>query len=275
LRYQETDGRFTFSVIVVDNDRLRSAENTVCDAAFGSPIPVYYYLEERQSIALARNKAIENAAGDFVVFIDDDEFPTTKWLLTLFTACNEHGVDGVLGPVKPHFAEQPPDWLVRGGFYNRPAYPTGLVIDAKQGRTGNVLLKNCLFETAGVQPFRPQFRTGEDQDFFRRMIEKGYVFIWCNEALAYETVPPVRWKRSFLLRRALLRGADSVEHPTFGLREITKSLIAVPVYTASLPLALALGHDKFMVLLVSLFDHAGRLLALLGIDLIKEQYVTE
>ena len=58
------------------------------------------------------------------------------------------------------------------------------------------------------QPFNPEFRQGEDQDFFRRMIDHGHVFIWCNEAVAYEVVPPIRWKRTFMLKRALLRGAS-------------------------------------------------------------------
>ena len=35
----------------------------------------------KQNIALARNKAIENAKGDFIAFIDDDEFPLDQWLL--------------------------------------------------------------------------------------------------------------------------------------------------------------------------------------------------
>ena len=68
-----------------------------------------------------------------------------------------------------------------------------------------------------AQPFRPEFLTGEDQDFFRRMIDRGHVFVWCDEAVAYEVVPPVRWRRTFMLRRALLRGRISLLHPTFGL----------------------------------------------------------
>jgi glycosyltransferase involved in cell wall biosynthesis len=275
LARQETAGRFTFSILVVDNDNLRSAESVVQDCVSGSLVPITYCVENRQNIALARNRAVEQASGDFIAFIDDDEFPTKRWLLTLFNTLDEHDVDGVLGPVKPHFDKQPPGWVVKGGFYDRPSYPTGLVIDGRKGRTGNVLLSKHVFAAAGTEPFRPEFRTGEDQDFFRRMIEKGYVFIWCHEALAYETVLPVRWKRTFMLRRALLRGANSVEHPTFGASDIAKSLLAVPAYSVTLPFALVLGQARFMAYLVSLFDHLGRLLAVLGINPIKEQYVTE
>jgi cellulose synthase/poly-beta-1,6-N-acetylglucosamine synthase-like glycosyltransferase len=274
LRVQDTGGLFTYSIVIADNDELQSGEAVTLDFAAGSHIEIRYCVEPRQNIALARNKAVDNARGDFLAFIDDDEFPGKRWLLTLFKACNDYDADGVLGPVRPYFDKDPPKWVVKGKFYERPTYRTGLVIDWRKGRTGNVLLRRRIFAPGG-QAFRPSFLTGEDQDFFRRMIEKGHSFIWCNEAVAYEVVPPIRWKRTFLLRRAWLRGAIAVVHPAFGPRQIAKSVIAVPVYAAALPFALVLGHHRFMTLLVKLTDHLGKLLSLLGINPIRESYVTE
>lgn len=274
LADQETGGLFTYSVVVADNDQLQSAKAVVLGFADTSSIPIMYCVEPRQSIALARNKAIQNATGDFIAFIDDDEFPSRYWLLTLFNTCNKYDVNGVLGPVKPHFDEEPPKWVVKGKFYERSTYPTGLVIDWRKGRTGNVLLRKEVF-AAGEQPFRPEFRAGSDQDFFRRMIEKGRVFIWCDEAVAYEVVPPIRWKRTFMLRSALLKGSMEPITASFGARDIVKSIIAVPAYTAALPLALMLGQHRFMDLLMRLFDHLGTLLACLGINPIKDQYITD
>jgi succinoglycan biosynthesis protein ExoM len=274
LRDQDTQGEFTYSVVVVDNDKFRSAEEVVSGFTDPSGIDIKYCVEPRQNIALARNMAIENVQGDYVAFIDDDEFPTNRWLLTLFEARKRFGADGALGPVKPHFDSAPPRWVVEGRFYDRPSYPTGYVIDGSKGRTGNVLLKKQIFEALDP-PFRPEFLTGEDQDFFRRMIEKGHTFIWCHEAVAYEVVPPVRWSRGFMLRRALLRGATSLCHPSCGAVDIAKSMLAVPVYAALSPVSLILGQGKFMLCLVKLFDHLGRLLALVGCHPIKEAYVTE
>jgi glycosyltransferase involved in cell wall biosynthesis len=274
LAGQDTGGQFTYSIVVVDNDQLRSAESVALDFAVRCPIPVKYCVESRQNISLARNKAVENATGDFIAFIDDDEYPTRSWLRTLFKTLNERNVDGVLGPVKPDFEQGAPEWVVKGKFYDRPTYPTGLVIDRQKGRTGNVLLKRRIF-AADEPPFRPEFRTGEDQDFFGRMIQKGHVFIWCDEAVAYEVVPAIRWKRGFMLRRALLQGSSSFLNRDRRGFYIAKSIICVPVYTASLPFALLLGHHRFMTLLVKLFDHVGKLLAVMGINAVKEEYVTE
>jgi len=74
LANQDTGDHFTYSIVVVDNDHLRSAETCVLKFSAASPVPIRYYVEPRQNIALARNKAIENANGDFAAFLDDDEF---------------------------------------------------------------------------------------------------------------------------------------------------------------------------------------------------------
>lgn len=275
LERQETKKLFEFSVVVTDNDHLESAKLVVSEFSATSTIPVKYCIEPQQSIALARNKALENATGDYIAFIDDDEFPDNNWLLTLFNTCNKYGVDGVLGPVKPHFDEKPPNWIVKGKFYERPTYETGYKIGWTNGRTGNVILKRQIFEM--VHPaFNPEFLTGEDQDFFRRMIhEKGRVFIWCNEAIAYEIVPPIRWKRRFILRRALLRGKISLKHPTSGVLNTAKSVIAVSVYTILLPVSILLGQHVLMQYLDKIFWHVGKLVTVLGFDPIKENYITE
>jgi len=273
LELQETDGMFSFSIIIVDNDRERSSERVVSEFRTKMAIPVEYHVEPKQNIALARNMAIEYATGNFVAFIDDDESPGKRWLLTLFEACNKHNVDGVLGPVHPRYVETPPAWVIAGKFYDRPTYPTGLVIDWRKGRTGNTLLRREIF-TGIAPPFRPEFRTGEDQDFFRRMIEKGKVFTWCDEAAVFEVVTPIRWNRVFMLKRALLRGYTSLAHPTSAMREILTSAVAAPVYALALPFALAFGQGRFMSLLVRLFDHLGRLLAFVGINPVREPYVT-
>lgn len=274
LRIQDTDHQFSFSILVVDNDRTESAKSIVEPFAKEQSPAVFYAVEPRQNIARARNKAVQCSAGDFVAFIDDDEVPINRWLLTLYTACLRFKVDGVLGPVKPHFDEAPPSWVVKGQFYERPTYPTGLVIDWRKGRTGNVLLRrHVLLEYE--QPFRPEFRNGEDQEFFHRAIGKGHVFIWCDEAIAYETVPPHRWNRRFLLKRALLRGAMEPQTPGFGIRDVAKSFVAVWAYGISLPFVFLVGDDTFMRLLVRLCDHLGKLLAVVGINPVREQYVTE
>jgi succinoglycan biosynthesis protein ExoM len=274
LDRQQTDGLFTFSIVVADNDEAKSAEATIIEFCLSSVTPVKYCVQPRQNIALARNKAVENADGEYLAFIDDDEFPAPDWLLTLFNACNEYQVDGVLGPVKRHFDEVPPTWMRKSRFYDRKVNPTGMRVDWQEARTGNVLLKRQML-VGDTAPFRSEFRAGEDQDFFRRKIEEGRVFIWSAEAEAFEVVPPARWKRMYLLRKALLRGATASLQPSCGAASIAKSTIAVAFYAIALPFVLPLGQHRFMTLLVKLCDHLGKLLAILKINPMKDPYVSD
>src|SRR5262245_23641049 len=101
LREQDTEGLFTYSIVVADNDRLESARQMVTSFAGSTSLAVTYCVEPEQNIALVRNQALALASGEFVALIDDDEFPNRDWLLQAFKACNQPGVDGVLGPVRP------------------------------------------------------------------------------------------------------------------------------------------------------------------------------
>jgi succinoglycan biosynthesis protein ExoM len=272
LQQQVTNDLFTYSVVVVDNDYNKSAKAVVESFKENSNIIVSYHLEPKQNIALARNKAVENVNSNYVAFIDDDEFPGIDWLLQLYNACNKYDVDGVLGPVKPHFEFDPPKWAIKGKFFERSFHETGYVLHWTNTRTGNVFLKN-IFNNKGNK-FKLEFGSGgEDQDFFRRMIEDGYKFIWCNEAPVYERIPPERLEKVFLIKRALLRGKQSTIYQSFGGYEVIKSIVAIPVYIFLLPFTILAGEHVFIKYLIKCFDHIGKILALCRYNAIKDKYV--
>jgi len=266
LEDQRTEALFSYSAVVADNDAAQSARQVVKDFSVTSHVHVTYCFESQQNIALARNNALEHAEGDFIVFIDDDEFPADDWLCHLFKTCLAYGVDGVLGPVKPSFESDPPEWVKKGKFFDRPTFDTGYKVNWDEARTGNVLFKREILNAVDI-PFRSEFATaGEDVDFFRRMMEKGRTFVWCNEAVVHEVVPGSRCTRSYLLKRALLRGSNFHKHPTHRLKNAVKSLIAVPCYTLALPILVLFGQHLFLKCLIKLFDHGSRLLAFVGLS---------
>jgi len=271
IAVQQTDGLFTFSVVVTDNDAAESARATVEQCARDTGQSVTYTVQPERNIALARNTALAHATGNYIVCIDDDEFPVRDWLLQLVRTCEKHQVAGVLGPVLPHFEERTPRWVIKGGFYDRPRHQTGFAMTWQECRTGNVLFRRDILP-ANEPPFRREFGTGgEDQDFFHRMIDRGHRFIWCDEAIAYEVVPPQRCSRRFMLSRALLRGKNSLRHRRGRMKNLLKSLIAVPAYSLALPFLLVAGHHWFMRYFVKLADHFGRLLASLGLNPVNER----
>lgn len=269
LEEQETGDLLEYSIVIVDNDKSESARKTVESFSRKSKVSIGYYVEPEQNIALARNKTVANARGEFIAFIDDDEVPSGEWLMNLYKVCDKFHADGVLGPVIPYYEMRPPKWVVLGKFYERPSERTGEVLHWAKTRTGNVLLRRRIFDK-GDNLFRREFGSGsEDRDFFRRMIAKGFRFLWCAEAPVYEAVTAERCTRSFMLKRALLRG----QQPHFTTIEIAKSFVAIPLYTVALPFLGLTSHHLFMKYLIKDCDHIGRVLAFCGINVIKQKYV--
>ena len=271
LDRQQTGNEFTFSVVVADNDSAESARQSVEQFSRKSSLKIIYCVEPRQNIALARNQALAHSEGNFIAFIDDDEFPATDWLKELLATREKYHADGVLGPVRPHFESPPPRWIIRGRFCERPEHETGRKMSWGECRSGNLLFRRQILDGI-AQPFQAEFGTGgEDMDFFRRMDERGRRFVWCNEAIAYETVPPSRCRRSYMLKRALLRGKNILKHSSGVWRFVAVSVAAAPLYLLFLPITVVLGHHWFMKYCIKLCDHGGRLLAIVGLNSITER----
>ncbi len=271
LKAQQTGNLFTYSVVVIDNDAEASARSIVSDFTSIGGHPVTFAVEPQKNIACARNTAVLHAYGDYIAFVDDDEYPAQDWLLKLFQTCKAADVDGVLGPVRPYFECPPPAWVTKGAFFERPSHRTGMALDWSQTRTGNVLFSRRILPRDEA-PFRVEFGTaGSDMDFFRRLMEQGRVFIWCEEAVVFEVVPPSRCRLSYLLKRALMRGSNFHRHPDNRMKSAVKSVIAVPTYVIALPFLALLGAHVFVKYLIKLCDHLSRLLGFAGIELVGQR----
>ena len=133
-------------------------------------------------------------------------------------------------------------------------------------RTGNFLISEKMIQE-NKDLFNSEFGLtgGEDSDFFKRMVRKNYSFAWCQEALVYETIPATRLTRSYLLKRALLRGVSAAERGSLMSFDTLKSLVAFLCYTPILPFLLLFRHHIFLRYLIKDFDHIGKLMARCGI----------
>ncbi len=264
---------FEYSIVVIDNDANQSAQATV--AAFQERIStdIVYDVEPVANISLARNKAVANAKGDLIAFIDDDEFPEGTWLANLLRAYRESAADGVLGPVLPSYEGTPPRWLVKSGLCIRRSFATGTILnDIRDMRSGNVLLSRDVIK-GRHSLFDPRFgRTGgEDTDFFERTLREGRTFVWSDEARVYETVPRDRQTLRFFIKRALVLGRTAALREAFFSPGTLKSLVALIVYGTSLPILLLLGYHHFVNVFIRGCNHAAKLLAHLGIRLVRER----
>jgi glycosyltransferase involved in cell wall biosynthesis len=203
-RLENVDPTVEVVLVVADNDLSGEARPVVEAARASLPFPVTYVVEEQRGIPQARNACVREAGEvDWYVFVDDDEHVDRNWLSELLRVQRETAAEVVMGPVLPVFAESPPEWAVRGRFFDGPRYPTGTRLH--WAKTSSVLVHSALFESGG---FDTSFglRGGEDTHFFMRAWLEGRSIVWADDAIVYETVPAERVSPSWLVRREYRRG---------------------------------------------------------------------
>ena len=270
----ETGNLFDYRIIVIDNDRNETARPVAMSCRKSMHHVLHYAVEPEQNIAVARNRAISESQGHYVVFIDDDELPEKSWLIRLYQTLIDYRADGVLGPVMPLYCNRPPHWVIRGRFFERPRHSTGHVLHWTQSRTGNVLFSKEVF--AAEPPwFDPKYGSGgEDRQFFKKKIGQGFVFVWCDQAVVYEIIPAKRWHPTVLMKRAFLRGKMACVAATSRPKSVLYSLFAMVIYTSMAPFFFLAGYHCFMHYLIKDLDHIGKVLTFIGIDLVKENYIS-
>lgn len=99
LTQQETDGRFDYEVVIVDNASKDNTQKVVEAFAETSPVTVRYLHESKPGDAPPRNKGIRESDGEWLAFFDDDQFAERRWLLNMLDAAEGHETQVVGGPV--------------------------------------------------------------------------------------------------------------------------------------------------------------------------------
>ena len=230
-------------VIVVDNDDAESGRQAVERArTAGTPFPIHYANETQKNVAIARNRTVELAQGQWLAFVDDDERAPADWLERLAAAATRFDADGVLGPVEPVLPESAPAWLRRGRFYDWERLQTGATVPIKLLRFGNVLLRAAALR-AQQPPFDPAYGLtgGEDGDLLARLTQAGARIVWCDEATVREPVEAARLSLRWLLLRSLRGGQDFARHVLAGRHGAPTAARRARLFARALAQLLAAG----------------------------------
>ena len=267
---QETDGLFSFSISIVDNDPEQSARPVVEDFLREHRIEILYASESDRNLATLRNLSVKSSRGEYVAFIDDDECPADRWLAQHLAAVRLYEASGSLGPILPSYAAPPPEWIVKGRLCERLRMKTGSSLSWGQTRTGNALLKRDIFLDPG-NAFNPKYRLGgEDDDLFRRLMRKGHRFVWCDEATVQETIPAERLTLSYFVKRSRLVGFMSYRYDREersgpgNIAFVLRSTALLVVSTLLLPVCRIAGFRLFAQMLIRHHFHKAVVLTSIG-----------
>ncbi len=201
-------------IVVVDNDPDAGARVMVTTTSWSemrvlgtAPMASIRYVHEpKPGIAAARNRALsEGANADLLIFIDDDERPSSQWLAHLLATYATYHSAAVVGPVLSQYDIEPDQWIRAGGFFERRRFPTGTSVSL--AATNNLLLDLAQVRTLGLT-FDERFGLsgGSDSLFTRQLHQRGGQMIWCDEAIVIDVVPADRLTREWVLQRAFRMG---------------------------------------------------------------------
>lgn len=107
----QTPSGLATEIVVIDNKCTDDTPAVVELAAHKSPIPIRRVVEMRQGLCFCRNRALEEARYEHVVFFDDDVEVAPEWLLGYREAVEKYSAECVVGPVFPEFEITIPSWL--------------------------------------------------------------------------------------------------------------------------------------------------------------------
>lgn len=195
---KKPDNLTDFEILIVDN---APSDDQTKERVANFP-QVRYVQELKAGLDFARNRAIEEAKGEILAFLDDDVVVDREWLLGLIEAWTENPDAGAFtGLVLPYELETDAQILFeqRGGFgrgfekirhgqiaAKNPLYPCGAGIF---GAGCNMAFKrSVLLELGG---FDEALDTGAplpgggDLDIFYRVIRGGYPLIYEPRYLIY------------------------------------------------------------------------------------------
>ena len=104
-----------YEVIVCDNDSNESGRDVVANYE-----RVIYCVQPLQGLSNARNKVVSIASGDFVLFIDDDEYAAPNWISSIMDCQLKYKADVVLGRVVYEIPDSFPIYIKKSIYFKEP-----------------------------------------------------------------------------------------------------------------------------------------------------------
>jgi succinoglycan biosynthesis protein ExoM len=263
-------------VVVADNDTERREGMAVCERLIqeGYPLPLTIVAAEPRGISFTRNaliaEALRSETTQFIVMIDDDEWPDQTWLSELLRVQATWSADVVGGPVRRTFESKVPDHVATA---NQPEYrniPTGPIdlVDA----TSNILFNAALFRARPAPWFDPEYALmgGEDKDLLMSFKLAGKVFAWASDAVVTEEMPASRCSAQWMIKRAFWVGSTdmmiNLKHRPPGFTPVTETMkIIGALGVAAVNLTLFVWHPALRFKGARLGARvAGKIVALSG-----------
>jgi glycosyltransferase involved in cell wall biosynthesis len=194
----------------VDNASTDGTSEWLAQGAWRSPhVPSRSVQECALGVAHARNRALREAAGEYVVFLDDDETPEPDWLQQLEQIIDVHHPAAVGGRIVAKLPGLRPRWLSDEllGFLGELDYGPEMQTLTELSSpifTGNAAFHRQTVLDAGSFDVNLGRRGsiqsgGEDTELYRRLVSQGKTILWAPKAVIHHRIEPWKLRRRYFL----------------------------------------------------------------------------
>lgn len=112
LRSQVGTEDISWEILIVDNNSSDNTAKVVEDFQENwlESVPLKYSFEPEQGAAFARQRAVREAGGEFIGFLDDDNLPAPDWVMQAYCFAQKYPKCGAFsGQIHGDFEVEPPE----------------------------------------------------------------------------------------------------------------------------------------------------------------------
>ncbi len=207
-----------YEILVVDNNSRDETKAVVerCQAVWGQRLR--YIFEGVQGLSHARNRALQEAAGEIVSYIDDDVQVDPGWLAAVAAAFAEYPAAVVGGKSYLIYPSQRPAWLPDEyeSLLSKLDYGDQVIVGLDKDLFGlNFSVRKELavqvggFDTS-LGRCRHSLGSGEESDLLDRIRKTGGLAVYEPRAIVGHVVPSERVTVRWFVKRLFAAGSDGV-----------------------------------------------------------------
>ena len=176
---QQTYPKEFTEIIFVDNGSKR---NIAFPEEFLHDVIVIREFENLNSPYSARNRGIEIAKGEVLVFVDANSRPDPDWLEKGLMCMKESGSEITAGDVQFYLGDSPPAAHIADALTS--IHMEKAVLERGVAYTANLFIRKETMESVGF--FEERTRSGGDVRWCMRANEKGFRISFCKESVVYK-----------------------------------------------------------------------------------------
>ena len=215
LRSQIDTEHISWEIVIVDNNSKDHTAQIIQEyqSNWHKPYPIKYYFEPKQGAAFARKRTVQEAQGELIGFLDDDNLPAPNWVAAAYAFAQSHPQAGAYGGQNHgEFEVKPPENFKKIAVYlaiiergkkafcynhhQQKVLPPGAGLVIRKPAWLQCIPDNLLL--AGPQG-KSISAKGEDLEILSYIQKAGWEIWYAPEMHIYHKIPAWRIERDYLI----------------------------------------------------------------------------